>query len=402
MKLFSIMRGAFPIFMCLAILTSCGGNTPDETNTDTDSSTESGETSIENFDYLNADMNDYISFDSSIYQNAEISLDSTYFVDDTDVDEEIAATLFQYREKINDGAQVADIPIKYGDSAFIYYTGYLDGEAFDNGSNADDADPYELVIGSGSFIPGFEDRLIGVIPSDTSKEAPYELNVTFPESYNNKGLAGKAVIFKVWIVYSVEYVIPELTDDFVTEKLKFTSDSENICEAYKTYIKTSLEQEAETDRKNAVVNYIIDKVKTEATVIEYPEQAVDYHYQYYVSRYEQYMTYYGFDSLDEFLPAILGLDDGEDWHDILTDMAKNDTLNDVIFNSIAQKEVLTVTDEDYQNRVRYYIEYYTANGVQITDEELIQYVGENAIRQDALYNKVYDYLADICKITRAN
>lgn len=401
MKLFSIMRCALPAFMCIALLASCSGES-EKAETSTSSDTESGETEVENFDYLNADMNDYISFDSSVYQNATISLDSTYFIDSDDVDDEIEATLFQYREKMNDGAQVTDKPIKRGDSAFIYYTGYLNGEAFDNGSNADAEKPHELAIGSGSFIPGFEDGLVGVIPSETSKDAPYELNVTFPESYGSKDLAGKSVIFKVWIVYSVEYSIPELTDEFVTEKLKFTTESGNVCEAYKSYVKDSLEQEAESNRKSAVANYIIDKIKDEATVIEYPEQAVDYHYQYYISRYEQYMAYYGFDSLDEFLPTILGLKDGEDWHDKLTDMAKSDALNDMIFNAIAQKESLTVTDEEYQSRVKYYVEYYTANGVKITEEELIQYVGENAIRQDALYNKVYDRLADICEITRAN
>ena len=175
--------------LALAAFASC-----DTGSAETES--ESGDGELKNFDYLSADLDEYITLPDYDYLKNTVTLGSEYVVTDEMIDEYMADFLFDKKTKTNGDTQVTDQPIKLGDSAFIYYTGYLNGVAFNGGSNASDAKPYELSIGSGSFIPGFEEGLIGIVPSSTSKDAPYDLHVTFPENYNQKDLAGKAVIFK--------------------------------------------------------------------------------------------------------------------------------------------------------------------------------------------------------------
>ena len=150
-----------------------------------------------------------------------------YTVSDEDVDKDIDAT----RKKNARLVSVEDRAVENGDIAVIDFEGFADGVAFPGGKG----EGYDLEIGSGSFIPGFEEQLIGA-----NKDSEVEVNVTFPEEYHAPELAGKAAMFKVKVheIKTREY--PELDDDFASEVSEFETFEE-----YRTSIKEKLTKAAE-------------------------------------------------------------------------------------------------------------------------------------------------------------
>ncbi len=388
-KLLAIILAALT---CISVFAACHNKGGSEEET-----TATGE--VERFDYFSAKMSDYVTIDSALYKGASVTVSSEFLVDDAAVDKYIKTSLYKYRKVQNDAAEVTDQPIEYGDTAFIYYRGVMDGEEFEGGSNFDDAKPYELGIGSGKFITGFEDGLIGIIPSETSKENPYALELTFPENYTAE-LAGKDVTFYVWVVYTVEYALPELTSDFITSTLKFKTDEEDVVAAYKQNVKEGLEQYRDAAVKNEIWEDLLDK----AVLIKYPQTEVQYFYDSYVEQYEYYKSYYenygySFASFDDFVIQYLGLEDGADWKEETLANSQLDVLQNLVSHAIAQQEGIEVTHEDRQDAIDYYMEYYEYYGQTITEEELIEAVGERLLNEYALFEKVNAYLVDNCVIS---
>ena len=293
-----IMIIALALLLSSSTLAACDNKKDDTTEEGSESQTEE----LKDFDYTDKDMSKYITVNKTDYLDTTVTLSADYIVTDDEVNAYIDDERFDNKAKTNGDTPVTDQPIKLGDSAFIYYTGYLNGEAFSGGSNATDAKPYELSIGSGSFIPGFEDGLIGLVPDTTSKDAPYDLHVTFPENYSTAELAGKAVVFKVWVVHVIQYTIPELTDEYVQNSLKF----DGTADEYKEYVKADLQAESDASAQSEALNAILNNLMSNATVLEYPQDSLDYWYSQYIDQYEYYMQiytmYYGmsFKSLEEF------------------------------------------------------------------------------------------------------
>ena len=386
---------AAAICLLVSAFTACDNQTENESESETESGTDA---KLTDFAYESADLSKYITLSESEYLNNKVTLGTDYIVSDEMLDEHIADLLFENKTKTNGDTQIVDQPIKLGDSAFIYYTGYLNGKAFAGGSNADDKKPHELSIGSGSFIPGFEDGLIGVIPNQTSKDSPFDLNVTFPENYNSADLAGKAVVFKVWIEYTVQYTIPELTDDFVKEALKFDGTASD----YKAHIKEQLQAELTAKAEDEALNAVLNKLMENSEVIEYPKQSVDYYYESYIDYYEYYMQLYSmygykFDSLEEFLVAIVGLDK-DNWQEQVTDLAKNAVQTSLICYSIAKNQNITVTDEEFNAYVETLIKNNSSESKQYTADEIIEMYGRQQINETLLFDKVNEFLLDNCTI----
>ena len=126
------------------------------------------ETRAPRYDYFEADVKADVMVEQSVYANMQLTLPAELQITHEDVMEYIDYILFQYRTADNGTTQVTDQPMKLGDTAYVYYKGMMDGEEFEGGSNWDDASPYALGLGSGSFIPGFEEGLVGVIPANSS------------------------------------------------------------------------------------------------------------------------------------------------------------------------------------------------------------------------------------------
>ena len=178
------------------------------------------------------------------YKGVEVSeVDKPEKVTDEDVDAAIQANL----QTNATTEEVTDRAVEEGDTATIDFTGKIDGTEFEGGSSTD----YPLVIGSGSFIEGFEDSIIGHNIGDT-----FDWNGKFPDDYSNADYAGKDVTFTITVKgISVEKV-PELTDDFV----KSVSDKSTTVDEYKKEVKKQLEDEAQatyedTLRQEVSVSY---------------------------------------------------------------------------------------------------------------------------------------------------
>jgi trigger factor len=204
-------------------------------------------------------------------------------------DEEVLEELKKEQEKNSRAVDVDDRPVASGDMIKLDFEGFVDGEAFEGGKGTD----YDLTIGSGAFIPGFEDQLIG---AEIGKEM--EVHVTFPENYQASELAGKPAVFKCTVKRISYKELPELDDEFAQEVSEFDTLDE-----YKEDVKKNLEEKkaasAKTDKENAVVDKVIENAQMDIPDAMLDTQ-VDQMYTGYLQRLqaqgiapEQYMQFTG-------------------------------------------------------------------------------------------------------------
>ena len=185
------------------------------------------------------------------YKGLEIEKVS-YETKDEDVDAEIEKAQQQNARIIT----VEDREVKNGDLTVIDFEGFVDGTAFEGGKGTD----YSLEIGSGTFIPGFEEQIVGAKLNEE-----IDVNVTFPEEYHAEELKGKPALFKVTVKEIKEKQLPELNDDFVKDVSEFDTLDE-----YKKDIKEKLEKANEQKAKTETENKVIEKL-TEAITVDIPE-----------------------------------------------------------------------------------------------------------------------------------
>ncbi len=393
---------ALALLLSLAALAACD-QVESETGSKTGSETSTEEeTAVPDFDYQNAEISEYITLAPAEWADITVTLSSEFKFDESAVDEYINDECFNNKEKTNEDTKVTDQAIKLGDTAYIYYTGYLDGVAFEGGSNAEDEDPYGLSIGSGSFIPGFEEGLIDLVPNTTSKDAPFDLNVTFPEDYGKEELNGKDVVFKVWVEYIIQYTIPEFNDDYVKNTLEY----DGTAEEYKADIRAALEEQYDEDAKTEAMSAAISMLIEAADIKEYPEQSVAYWYAMYVDEFEYYYEYYqyyemygystgyDFDSLDAFIASFLNLGENEDWKEITRKYSKEMAAHSLVYYSIIDQEGLRATDKEINDYATELAEQYS-----YTVDNLIAEMGESKIKEGVLFRKVEELLLKNITIT---
>ena len=212
-------------------------------------------------------------------------------------DEEIEAELKKEQEKNARTIHVEDRAAQEGDKVTIDFEGFVDGVAFEGGAGKD----YPLTLGSKTFIPGFEEQLVGV-----ALEQPVDVNVTFPEDYQAEELKGKEAVFKC-VIHKIEAKeLPELDDDFAKDVSEFDTLDE-----YKKEIKDNLTKKKEEQAKTEKENAVVDKAVENATM-EIPEAMIDTQVENMVDDFarriqsqglsmEQYMQFTGatVDSLKE-------------------------------------------------------------------------------------------------------
>ena len=357
------------------------------------------ETTEYRFNYFEANLDEYASIDPSVYEKFEMILDAGYKVDEEAISAYIEALCYDYRYELNGTTKVTNQPIQKGDIAYIFYKGVMDGKEFEGGSNMDATSPYALTIGSGAFIPGFEDALIGVVPNETSLENMIAINLTFPENYYEE-LAGKDVTFYVYISWIVEYEIPEFNESFVRDTLKYESESEDIVAAYLEDVRAYLEAQNESQIQAMRENHIWTTLIEGMTVTKYPEGEVESYYDYYYSEVEYYYEYYTymgykFESLDAFARQFLGLAADADWLAEITKYAENATKQTMAYHIVAQNEGIEITEDDVNAEIDAYIEYYkNYYGQTYTREQIIEGMGELSLRESALCTKVLGVLEE--------
>lgn len=191
------------------------------------------------------------------YKGMEVPAQDTT-VTDADVDDALETKRQQQAELV----LKEDKPAEKGDTVVIDYKGSVDGEEFDGGS----AENYSLELGSGSFIPGFEDQLIG-----HNADEDVDVNVTFPEDYHAKNLAGKDALFKVKIHEIKEKQLPELDDDFAKD---VDEDVDTLAEL-KEKTKKQLQEEKDNQAKAAIEDVAINKAVANAEIQDIPQAMLD-------------------------------------------------------------------------------------------------------------------------------
>ena len=248
-------------------------------------------------------------------------------------DEEMDAELLRRRRAVASRENV-ERPVEEGDEVTFDFAGYLDGEQFEGGT----AENYTLKIGSQTFIPGFEEQMVGMSIGEER-----DLSVTFPEDYNAEHLAGKPVVFKVKVhAISVEK-IPELDDDFV----KDTSEFDTVDE-YKAAVRSELEAAAAERAKNERINTIVQKAVDNAEV-DIHEDIIEEEVHAQIHRFESQLKQLG-TTLEGYLEyAQLSMDD---IHKDYEEAAKRNLKAQYVLFKIIDEEKLEPTDEDFITAIK--------------------------------------------------
>jgi len=299
------------------------------------------------------------------YKNLGLEKDSVE-VTDADVEERLDSLLSRQAEW-----QIKEGESKKGDIVVIDFKGFIGDEAFEGG----EAKGYELELGSGSFIPGFEEQLEGkVAPVDT------EVNVTFPENYQVADLAGKEAKFEVTIHDVKEKVLPELTDEFVKE---FSKEAASTVAEYKEKLKEEIKLEKENLAEKSYSDKVISTA-VENAKLSVPEKLVE---QEVDSMFEQFTGNLSRQGLSfDLYQQFTGKGEAELKAEMKSD-AENKIKTSFVLGEIAEVEKVEVTDADIDAEVKELATMYN-----MTEEGIKQRISVEDLRGELVIQKTVDFL----------
>ena len=316
-------------------------------------------------------------FTAEVAVKPEVTLDkyvgiTVTKIDTTATDEEIEKEIASELEKNARTVVVEDRAIVAGDTAVIDYEGFCDGVAFEGGK----AENHPLVIGSNSFIPGFEEQLIG---KTTGEET--EINVTFPEEYHSADLAGKAAVFKIKVNEIKTKEVPVLDEEFVQDVSEFDTVDE-----YKASVKEKVEarkaREAKSEQTDEAIKKIVDKAK-----MEIPELMIDTQCEDMINQFGQQMAQQGF-SMQQYM-QITGTTPAQ-----LKEQVREEAINRIetqlVLEKIANIEGITITDEELDAELAKMAEMYKMELAQLQN-----YMGaeeKEAMRKDMAEQKTVEFI----------
>ncbi len=298
-------------------------------------------------------------------------------VDTTATEEEIMAEIQKELENNARMVTVEDRPIALGDTAVIDYAGYCDGVAFDGGT----AENHSLEIGSGAFIPGFEEQLIG---KNAGEEV--DVNVTFPEEYHAPDLAGQDAVFKVKIHEIKAKELPELDDEFAQDVSEFDTVDE-----YKESVKAKVEERKAGDAKRAQQEEALAKI-VEKSSMDIPEAMIETQVENMINQFAQQMAQSGL-SMEQYMQF-----SGSTIED-LKEQVRPDAItriqNDLVLDAIAVAEGIVITDEDIDAEIEKMAAMY-----QMEADQLKGYMGEEEkenMKLDLASQKAMDFVTENMK-----
>lgn len=227
-------------------------------------------------------------------------------------------------------AAVEDRPVRQGDIVTLDFAGFMGDEQFEGGT----AEGYKLKIGSGSFIPGFEEQMVGMNIGDER-----DINVTFPEDYHAENLAGKPVVFKVKVHAITEENVPELNDEFVQD----ISECSTVDE-YTAYVRGDLEKRAAERAKNERTDLILQKVIDNAEV-EIHGDIVSAEVDMQIDRFDKQLQSFGADLKSYLEYAHLSI---EDMRKDYEQAAQRQLKSQYVMMAVIDAEKLEPTDEDFR------------------------------------------------------
>ena len=264
----------------------------------------------------------------SSYKGMKIK-EFTYNVEDSEVEEELNRLLDRNARKV----EITDRAAQNGDIANIDFVGTVDGVKFDGG----EAEGFDLTLGSGQFIPGFEDQVIGMQIGETK-----DVNVTFPENYQAENLKGKPAVFSVKLNALQGKELPELTDEFI----KDATGSESV-EAYKAKTKERLQKQADKRATDATENSILEAIAAN-TEVEIPQAMIDREIDSLVQKFEYQLMYQGLKLQDylDFLKTTMA-----DFRKNYEEAAIKNVKSQLIISQIIEEEKIEATEEEVNEKV---------------------------------------------------
>ena len=291
------------------------------------------------YSIVEVEGNSKLVFTASVFVKPEVKLGEYKGIEikriPTDVtDEDVDAELKRLAEEDYRLEPVEGRPAQNGDTVLIDYAGSVDGVAFEGGT----AEGQNLELGSGSFIPGFEDQIVGHEVGDE-----FVVNVTFPEEYHAEELAGKAAEFKVTLHDIKEKIIPEINDDFAAEK----SDFETLAE-YREDLKKKLAEKKEKEAKSSTENELIAKAAENAE-IDIPECMFDNAVENMLENYRRQISNYGI-KFEDYL-KMTG-NDIDSVREQIRPNAERQVREQLVLEAIADTENLKATDAQIEERLR--------------------------------------------------
>ncbi len=297
---------------------------------------------------------------------------------DTEVtEEEVNAQVDRERENNARNIAVEDRPVKDGDMTVIDFEGFVDGVAFEGGKGED----YPLTIGSGAFIPGFEEQLVG---AEIGKEV--EVNVTFPENYQAEELKGKAALFKCTVKEIKEKELPELDDEFASE----VSEFETLAE-YKEDIKKNLSERKAQEAKRAKEDAVIDAIINDSD-IEIPDPMLETEQRHMADDFGQRIQMQGI-NLEQYF-QITGSS-----YDTLVEQIKPQAEKRIksrlVLEAVAAKEGIEVSEEEYVKETERMAEIYQMEAEKVREKQKEK--EKKQVMKDLAIQKAVDFVVENAK-----
>ncbi len=292
-------------------------------------------------------------------------------------DEEVDAEIAKEREHNARNIEVTDRPVKDGDMTVLDFEGFVEGVAFEGGKGEN----YPLTIGSGAFIPGFEEQLVG---AEIGKEV--EVNVTFPENYQAEELKGKAAVFKCTIKEIKEKELPELDDEFAAEVSEFDTLAE-----YKADVKAKLTEKKEKEAKDAKEAAVMEAIINDSEM-EIPEAMLETQQKRMVDEFAERIQMQGL-SIDQYFQFTGTTRDK--MIEQVKPQAEKRIKTRLVLEAIVKAENLEASEEDYEEEIKVMAETY-----QMEPEKVKEMLPEKSIaeiKEDIAVRKAADFAVENAK-----
>ena len=286
-------------------------------------------------------------------------------------EEDVTREIEMVRERNSREIEVTDRAAELGDTTVIDFEGFCDGVAFEGGKGTD----YALKLGSGSFIPGFEDQIVG-----KSIDEEFDVNVTFPEEYHASDLAGKPAVFKVKIHAITRVELPALDDDFAKDVSEFDTLDE-----YKADVKAKIEKRYETAAENAVDDKLVEALieKLEADI---PEVMYEIETENFVRDYDTRLRSQGLDLKTYFKYTGMDLDS---LREQMKPQAERQVKARLALEKVAALESIEATEEDINEE---YEKIASAYGVEL--QQVKDGIDAAAIAEDMKVRKALELIRE--------
>ncbi|MCR5627546.1 MAG: trigger factor [Lachnospiraceae bacterium] len=315
------------------------------------------------------------------YKGLSISVNATAVTEEA-LEDAIKDALMSEATLVDAG----DGPVKDGDTVNIDYEGKKDGVAFDGGT----AQGYNLVIGSGSFIDGFEDGLIGAKKGETK-----DLNLTFPADYHSADLAGADVVFTVKVNSISENEVPELTDE-IAQKL---NPDTKTAEEYKKYLEETMKEANEDVARNDAYSNLLSQVAQSSSVVsgnDIPSGLIDAIVESEKATFEATLQMYGTD-INGYLTS-QGITEA-DYDAQVREYAHAVAKQELLIRALAQAEGIEVTQADVDQQYEDMYKEYGYDSAESFKSAVAEQKGEDTFRDAVLTRKVEEMLFKYANIT---